>query len=362
MSHTVTTDAPEPREPGTGLGLAFLVALALHAGGLFALTYWRGPPAPPGENEIAIDLAPDLAAVDVPNQAQDVDIAPTPTDVTEPKTVPTAEPPADTVPVETMPPPETKAEEVPQETPVEQMPAERTLVEQVPAELVPAEQVPTETVPMETPPEAMQAVQEPEEQVVTSTNQDAPAAVVAKPVEEPKPLLQPVPKPVAKPTPKPVPKPVPKPKPVERQKPIEKPVEARKPPPKPVRDVKREAEKAAERRLEAARQRRAAASASQMNQGGASAAASANAARAWGAMVRGVIQSRARAVGGASGTATVRFTVSRSGRVLGASLAGSSGNGSLDAAAVAAASGSLPPAPAEFTGAQQSFTLPVRFN
>ena len=37
MSHTVTTDAPEPREPGTGLGLAFLVALALHAGGLFAL-------------------------------------------------------------------------------------------------------------------------------------------------------------------------------------------------------------------------------------------------------------------------------------------------------------------------------------
>ncbi len=98
-----------------------------------------------------------------------------------------------------------------------------------------------------------------------------------------------------------------------------------------------------------------------MNQGGASAAASANAARLWGAMVRGAIQGRVRSVG-ASGTATVRFTVSRSGRVIGASLAHSSGNGSIDAAAVAAASGSVPPAPAEFTGAQQSFTLPVRFN
>ena len=336
MSQTVTTDAPEPREPGTGLGAAFLVALALHAGGLFALTYWRSAPTPPGENEITIDLAPDLAAVDVPNESKDSESTPTPTDVTPPTTVPTAEPPSDTVPVETPPPPETKVEETPQETPVEPMPAE--------------------AVPMEKPPEPVtEAVQEPEEQVVTSTAQDAPATVVARPVTEPKP--------VPKPEPKPVPKPVAKPKPVEKPRPVEKPkpVEAKKPPPKPTRDVKREAEQAAERRAEAARQRRAAASASRMNDGGASAAASASAARMWGAMVRGAIQGRARSVG-AAGTATVRFTVSRSGRVLGASLAGSSGNGSIDAAAVAAASGSLPPAPPEFTGAQQSFTLPVRFN
>ncbi|WP_244538424.1 TonB family protein [Methylobacterium sp. ap11] len=328
----MTTDAPEPREPGTGLGAAFLVALALHAAGLFALTYWRSPATPPGENEITIDLAPDLAAVDVPNESKDSESTPTPTDVTPPTTVPTAEPPSDTVPVETPPPPDTKVEETPQETPVEPVPAE--------------------AVPMEKPPEPVtEAVQEPEEQVVTSTAQDAPATVVARPVTEPKP------------EPKPVPKPVAKPKPVERPKPVEKPkpVEAKKPPPKPTRDVKREAEQAAERRAEAARQRRAAASASRMNDSGASAAASANAARMWGAMVRGAIQGRARSVG-AAGTATVRFTVSRSGRVLGASLAGSSGNGSIDAAAVAAASGSLPPAPPEFTGAQQSFTLPVRFN
>ena len=332
MSQTVTTDAPEPREPGTGLGAAFLVALALHAGGLFALTYWRSAPTPPGENEITIDLAPDLAAVDVPNESKDSESTPTPTDVTPPTTVPTAEPPSDTVPVETPPPPETKVEETPQETPVEPMPAE--------------------AVPMEKPPEPVtEAVQEPEEQVVTSTAQDAPATVVARPVTEPKPEPKPVPKPVAKP------KPVEKPRPVEKPKPVE----AKKPPPKPTRDVKREAEQAAERRAEAARQRRAAASASRMNDGGTSAAASASAARMWGAMVRGAIQGRARSVG-AAGTATVRFTVSRSGRVLGASLAGSSGNGSIDAAAVAAASGSLPPAPPEFTGAQQSFTLPVRFN
>ncbi|KMO43900.1 hypothetical protein VQ03_06140 [Methylobacterium tarhaniae] len=328
MSHTVTTDAPEPREPGAGLGIAFLVALALHAGGLFALTYWRAAPSPPGENEITIDLAPDMAAVDVPNEAQDIENAPVPTDVTEPTTVPTAEPPSDTVPVET--PPETKAEEVPQETMVEQAPAE--------------------AVPVEKPPEAVEAVQEPEEQVVTSTSQEAPAAVVAQPVTEPKPI------------PKPVPKPVAKPKPVEKPRPVEKPVEAKKPAPKPVRDVKREAQKAAERNAEAARARRAAASTSQMNQGGASAAASANAARAWGQMIVGAIRSRVRGAAGASGTVTVRFTVARSGRVLGASLIGSSGNGSLDAAALSAASGSLPPAPADFAGAQQSFSVPLRFN
>ncbi len=332
MSQTVTTDAPEPREPGTGLGAAFLVALALHAGGLFALTYWRSAPTPPGENEITIDLAPDLAAVDVPNESKDSESTPTPTDVTPPTTVPTAEPPSDTVPVETPPPPETKVEETPQETPVEPMPAE--------------------AVPMEKPPEPVtEAVQEPEEQVVTSTAQDAPATVVA-----------------------------------------------------PTGDrAQAGAEAGPEARGQAQARREAEAGREAQARGGEEAAAETHArrqarGRAGGRAPRGsrspaprrrlrVADERRRRLGGrerqcgpdvgrdgARGDPGPRpqrrggrhrdGPVHRLpvGRVLGASLAGSSGNGSIDAAAVAAASGSLPPAPPEFTGAQQSFTLPVRFN
>ena len=42
------------------LGAAFLVALALHAGALTFLMFWssRDVQAPPGEQEITIDLAP----------------------------------------------------------------------------------------------------------------------------------------------------------------------------------------------------------------------------------------------------------------------------------------------------------------
>ncbi|GJD51916.1 hypothetical protein OPKNFCMD_4675 [Methylobacterium crusticola] len=321
----VAAGAPAPRNPGPGLGLAFLAALLLHAGALGALTLWRAaPPPPPGENEIAIDLAPDLAAIDVPNEARDPDAAPPPADVVEAKEQPVVEPPSETRPVEAPPDtPETK----PEESPVEPQRAE--------------------AVPEERPPETVtEAVQEPEEQVVTSTNAEAPVAppppaVVARAVPEPKP----------------VPKPLP---------PRPKPVEARKPPPKPVREVRREAPrpKAAQRSVEPARERRTTSYASRQSEGGSAAAASnPNAARAWGVMISSAIRARARHPAGASGTVTIRFTVARSGRVLAAALAGSSGNGGLDAAALAAAApgSSLPPAPEGVTQAQQSFSVPLRF-
>ncbi|MDB5557686.1 MAG: TonB-like protein, partial [Enterovirga sp.] len=63
-----------------------------------------------------------------------------------------------------------------------------------------------------------------------------------------------------------------------------------------------------------------------------------------------------------TGVASVRFSVDRGGRVTSASLAGSTGVGSLDQEAVALVRrASLPPAPAEVPGGSFTFTVPVRF-
>lgn len=353
MSTRATTDGPQ--QPGPGLALAFLVALLLHAGALGVITYWRGAaPTPPGENEVTIDLAPPLEAVEVPNESQDTVSTPPPADLPlEQKPV---EPPAalsEVKPPETVAeaPPEPVTETKPPDAVAEAKPPETVM--EAPPEPV-AEARPPETV-AEAPPEAVQAVEPPQEQVITSTSEAAPAAVppppavVARPVEEPKPPLV---------------KPPPKPKPVE--KPVPKPVEAKKPPPpKPVREVRRETPKpAAERATEPQRQRRSTAYASRQSATGSAAAPAAadpGAMRIWGQQIQSAIRGRVRNPGGGGGTVTIRFTVARSGRVLGASLIGSSGNGSLDAAALAAASGSLPAAPDGVTVAQQSFSVPLRF-
>ncbi|ACL56396.1 TonB family protein [Methylobacterium nodulans] len=325
-----------PDQPGPGLALAFLVAFALHVGAIGAITLWRSAPPTSGENEITIDLAPSLEAIEVPNDANDTISTPPPAEL--PAEQKTAEPPAETRMADTPPDlPEVKPQESPVETP-------QPMTEAVPPEAVEPK-----------PAEAVQAVElPPEDQVITSTNEAAPLAppppaVVARPVEEPKPEPKPVLKPVEKP----------KPKPVEQ---VRKP-----PPPKPVREATREAVKprAAERSTEPARQRRAAATASRANAGGSAAAPSANpnALRAWGQQISGAIRARVRSPGAGGGTVTIRFTVARSGRVMSASLISSSGNSSLDAAALAAAApgSSLPPAPADVTVAQQSFSVPLAF-
>ena len=48
------------------LGTAFLVALALHLGALTAMVFWssRDLQAPPGEQEITIDLAPAMESAE----------------------------------------------------------------------------------------------------------------------------------------------------------------------------------------------------------------------------------------------------------------------------------------------------------
>jgi len=67
---------------------------------------------------------------------------------------------------------------------------------------------------------------------------------------------------------------------------------------------------------------------------------------------------------GVSGTATVAFSVDRSGRVMGARLAGSSGSPALDQEAVATVqrANPLPAPPADVPGSHFSFTIPLHFS
>lgn len=84
----------------------------------------------------------------------------------------------------------------------------------------------------------------------------------------------------------------------------------------------------------------------------------------WGAAIRARVERRKRhPAGAASGTVTVRLVVTAAGALAGVSVAKSSGNAALDAAAVAAVQGAggFPPAPAGLPGGSHSFTLPMRF-
>lgn len=87
----------------------------------------------------------------------------------------------------------------------------------------------------------------------------------------------------------------------------------------------------------------------------------------WGAKIRARIEKRKRyplGADGASGTVTVRLTVTRSGALAGLSIAASSGNAALDEAAIKAvrAAGRFPAAPEGLTQDSISFTLPMRFS
>lgn len=85
----------------------------------------------------------------------------------------------------------------------------------------------------------------------------------------------------------------------------------------------------------------------------------------WGSDIRKRIEARKAypaAARGAQGTVTVRLTVSRAGKLLGVSVATSSGDAALDRAAIKAVqSARLPRAPAAVTADSASFTLPMKF-
>lgn len=173
------------------------------------------------------------------------------------------------------------------------------------------------------------------------------------------------------PPPPPEPEPEPEPLPDTRPEP--------RPEPKPEPEPRPRAEPQPERRSApasaSAPAQRAAGSGGGANAGASAGAASAtlSAARTndlmagWGASIRARVERRKaypRDAGSASGTATVRLSVSPGGELAGVALVGSSGNAALDAAALKAvrAAGRFPSAPAGLGNASYSFTLPMSFS
>ncbi len=327
-----------PNDPGrrpSGLVAAFVVALALHSLALIGIAFLRlAPPAPPGEQQISIDLAPLMteAETQAPSEQQ-ASVA------TPPETTPTEQP----VEEATQPPPPAEVAEVkPEETPAETPPQTQAMVE-----------APPETVPLE-----------PESQIVTST------APEAEPMAPPPPVVAETPKPVEPEKPKPD---------------LAKLKAEREAKLKAAREAKRREELAEERReaireakIKAAREAKAreakasqgastqnSASASRQNAAGRAAAGSdPSAMRQWTGAISAAIHGRMNpgaAVGTAGGTALIRFTVSRSGQVSGAGLARSSGVGQIDSAALGAVRGSLPAAPPGVNQASLTVTIPLNY-
>ena len=128
------------------------------------------------------------------------------------------------------------------------------------------------------------------------------------------------------------------------------------------RERARERERAEARREAAEETRRRAVAARQTRETGASRStaapatppgASAAASAAWRGQIVGIL--RGRFAGGARGMASVSFSVGRGGQIAGARLTASSGDARLDAAALAAFRGAVPPPPAGYVG-------PLTFN
>jgi periplasmic protein TonB len=288
------------------LGIAFLTALALHGAVLGALTLWRSSEMDntPGEQEITIDLAPAMEEA--------VSVAPAEMSAVA---VPPVEP--EPVPLE----PETIEALPPEEAPAEQ-----------PKELA---ELPEPHEMMEVPPVEAEIATEPEPVVALPP----PERVVAKPLQEPLPP-RPEPKTEKKPPP---------PKPVERK-------------PSPRRIVAQPQQTPSE-----ARQGQA--SSSRENTGGAAASADPTVLNRYVASLTAALRNRLRYPDvarsqGIDGVATLRFTMDRSGRVIGSTVTRSAGHPALDQAAIAAASpgSSLPPAPAALPQQQFTISVPLRFN
>ena len=324
----------------SGLVPAFLVALALHLAALAGLALFKlTPPAPPGEQQISIDLAPLMTDADTqaPSETQASEAAP-------PETKPVDDP-AEAEP--TKPPPD--------------------VAEAKPDEAVVAPPPPTTIA--EVPPDAVAVV--PESQVITSQ------AEQAEPLAPPPPVVAQAPEPEKLAEPE-------KPKvdlaklkaereaklrAQKRQEQIEEArreaIEERK---EAIREAKAKAAREAKAKQAQARagaESRSSASSSRENAAGrASAGNDPSAMRQWTGAISSAIHGRMNpgaASGTAGGTAMVRFTVLRSGQVTSAGLARSSGVGQIDSAALGAVRGSLPAAPPGVTQSSLSVTIPLNY-
>lgn len=318
---TALTSTAPSRRP-TGLIAAFLVALGLHAIVLLALMVLHlAPPAPLGEQQVTVDLAPVMT--DAPTQAPAEQQAST---EVPPETKPVDEP----VEEATQPPPPTEMAETPPE-----------VVEAV------------------EPPKETQAV-EPNSQVITSTAEQAepmaapPPEVAKTPVAEPDPAklkaerearLRKIREE--------------KRKEEERQERLEEIREAKEAKLKAAKEARAKAAKARE-----GAERQSAAASRQSDAGRAAAGNDPGAMARWKGAISATIHGRmnsSAANGTSGGTAVVRFTVLRSGQVTSASLSSSSGVGPIDGAALAAVRGSMPAAPEGVTAPSLSVTIPLAF-
>ncbi|MHB2209644.1 energy transducer TonB family protein [Methylobacterium sp. CM6257] len=310
----------------SGLVAAFLVALVLHALALAAVMFLRlAPPAPPGEQQITVDLAPLMtdAPTEAPAEQQMSQAAP----------------------------PETKPVEVPPDEAVQPPPPAETA--EVKAEETPVTEPPPEAVPVES-----------QSQVVTSTSEAAeplapPPAEAAKTEEPPKPVPDPAKLKAEREA---------KLRKVREEKIREqKREEARQERLEEIREAKAKAAREAKARQAKAQQgaERSSASASRQNAAGRAAAGSdPSAMRQWQGAISAAIHSRMNpnaAAGTSGGTAVVHFTILRSGAVTGAGLARSSGVGQIDSAALSAVRGSLPPAPPGVTQSSLAITIPLNY-
>jgi protein TonB len=179
----------------------------------------------------------------------------------------------------------------------------------------------------------------------------APDAPPAPPVPglRPKPRPDPRPEPAAKPAPKPA-------KPAKPAQPAATAPDPAKPP-KPAKPAK-----------VAAAAAKPGAAATGTGTGNAAKAAPSDKAlvKTWGAAIRARVEARKAyppAAKGATGTTTLSLTVSTAGRLLSVSVAKSSGNRALDAAAIKAAksAGRFPAAPKGIGSGTHRFTLPLTF-
>ncbi|MDR7123954.1 TonB family protein [Pseudotabrizicola sp. 4114] len=201
----------------------------------------------------------------------------------------------------------------------------------------------------------------------------APPPMLALPQMADTPLVAdvtlPEPPPDIAPEPEPEPEPVPKVRPKAKPQVVTKPPEPRQVA-KPAEQKKPPASQPSAGQV--AQKAAGTGGGAQAGQGGEAQAATLSAARindlqsSWGASVRARVERRKRypsAARGASGTVTVRLTVSRAGALTGVGIAKSSGNAALDEAAISAVrqAGKFAAAPKGLTDASYSFTLPMKF-
>lgn len=334
MAYALSASHPDllaPRFNGREFALwasAAIIIVSAHVGSVWALNQLRPEEQAAFEAApvaVMIDLAPEVVAPNAtPDEMVDlVESVETPMLETPPEEVE----PTETPPLEPVPP--LQVEQQPPLEPVEPLPVEVASIEPTPVEPVPLESAPVEPVPVEA------VTQEPVEEVVPETLPEVlPEIALAVPVARPE-VIEPLPEP--KPQPKPVRKPPPK---VER-----------KPPPKPSVSRQVTAEQAPK------------AAAPRPTEGGASNGVSP---ARWQSRVNAHLNRFKPFPAGesAQGTASVRFTIDSSGRVLSASLSRSSGSGALDQAAVEMVrrASPVPAPPPAIAKARMTLNVPVRFS